>query len=205
MLTVGERWQRCSAGIRWRAAVFEFTLRTLARSRSHRLLMAIYVGVALRARRLGASCRSSSADGLAGLQRRQAIELLSAPLVMAFFSLVGMRVAMAIPVEPKANWLLRLVGAVGRSAAAIDGVRPAMLVVGVVPSAAPRRVRRGAAVGHGPRRCIPYMAAMMGWLLVEILLMRFAKLPFTCTYFPGNSRRSARSGRSTCSRSAPTR
>ena len=28
----------------------------------------------------------------------------------------------------------------------------------------------------------------MGLLLVEILMMRLAKLPFTCTYFPGNSR-----------------
>jgi hypothetical protein len=28
----------------------------------------------------------------------------------------------------------------------------------------------------------------MGWLLVEILLLRLAKIPFTCTYFPGKSR-----------------
>ena len=46
-------------------------------------------------------------DGLAGFAT-PGIELLSAPLVIGFFSLVGMRVAIAIPIEPKANWLFRL-------------------------------------------------------------------------------------------------
>ena len=29
---------------------------------------------------------------------------------------------------------------------------------------------------------------MMGWALVEVLMMGVRKMPFTCTYFPGNSR-----------------
>jgi len=166
-------------------AAFDFTLKTLARARSHRLLLAMYVGAAL-AFVASALAPVLFRGGLAGL-REPTIELLSAPFFLSFFSLVGMRVAMAIPVEPKANWAVRLSEPVNRPAA-INGVHRAMLVVGVVPSVL-------LAVGGGlllwgafVAVLLASVAAMMGWLLTELLLLRFPKLPFTCTYFPGTSK-----------------
>jgi hypothetical protein len=166
-------------------AAFDFTLRTLGRARSHRLLMAMYVGAAL-AFIASALVPVMIRGGLAGM-RDPTIELLSAPFFLSFFSLVGMRVAMAIPVEPKANWVVRLSEPANR-ASAVDGVRKAMLALGVVPSV----ILAGAgglllwsapvAVLHAS------VAAMIGWLLSELLLMHFPKLPFTCTYFPGTSK-----------------
>jgi hypothetical protein len=165
--------------------VFEFTLQSLARSRSHRLLMAIYVGVALA---LVASAIGPFAirDGLTAFAT-PSIEMLSAPFVISFFSLVGMRVAISIPIEPKANWLFRLYEPSDR-AAAMDGVRAAMLLVGVVPAAAVALVTAGALWGIWPAIVHTFVCALMGCLLVEILMIRLAKLPFTCTYFPGSSR-----------------
>ena len=125
--------------------MFEFTLQSLASSRSHRLLMAIYVGVAC-ALVASAVVPIAIRDGLAGFAT-PGIELLSAPLVIGFFSLVGMRVAIAIPIEPKANWLFRLCEPSDR-AAAMDGVRAAMLLVGVVPTALLALATAGDAVGR---------------------------------------------------------
>ena len=166
-------------------AVFEFTLRTLARARSHRLLMAMYVGVAL-AFVASAIVPLAIRLGVEGF-RTPEIELLSAPFFLSFFTLVGMRVAIAIPVEPKANWAVRL-GEPSRRAAASDGVRNAMLLVGVVPSVIVAAASAAVLWSLPAALLHAFVAAMMGWLLAELLLWHFPKLPFTCTYFPGTSR-----------------
>ena len=166
-------------------AVFLFTLRSLSRSRSHRLLVAMYVG--------GATALVVSAllpvivrDGLSGFTK-PSLELLSAPLVMTFWTLIGLRVAMAIPIEPKANWVFRL-GEPADRMAALDGMRGAMIVVGVLPAALFAFVTAITLWGVWAAAAHTAICSMMGWALVEVLMMGVRKMPFTCTYFPGNSR-----------------
>jgi hypothetical protein len=166
-------------------AAFEFTLRTLARSRSHRLLMATYVGVAL-AFAGSAIIPLVLRRGLAGFAE-PGVELLATPLIISFLTLVGMRVAIAIPVEPKANWIVRL-HEPGDSVRAINGVRMAMLCVGVVPTALLAAASSGILWGGWPAFVHAVVVALMGWMLLEILLIGFEKIPFTCTYYPGKSR-----------------
>ena len=127
--------------------VFEFTIKSLVRSRSHRLLMAIYVGIAC-ALIASAVVPIAIRDGLAGFAT-PSVELLSAPLVIQYLSLIGMRVAIAIPIEPKANWLFRLYESPDR-AAAMDGVRVAMIAVGVVPGCLIALVTAGTLWGAWP-------------------------------------------------------
>ena len=179
------------AVMRWLAgqgvgkAAFDFTVRTLARARSHRLLLAMYVGTALAF--VASAVIPIVLRGGIGAVREPTIELLSAPFFLSFFSLVGIRVAMAIPVEPCANWVVQLSEPRNR-AAAIAGVRRAMLVIGVAPSVI---VAIGSALvwwGFIVAAIHAVFAAVMGWLLTELLLLRFPKLPFTCTYFPGTSK-----------------
>jgi len=166
-------------------AVFGFTVRSLARSRSHRLLMAMYVGIAL-ALVASAIVPVAIREGLAGFAR-PSVELLSAPLVLSFFTLVGMRVALAIPIEPKANWVFRVREPPDRIAA-MSGVRAAMLFVGVLPTTVMGFVTAASLWGFRPALAHSAICATMGMLLAEILMVRLRKLPFTCTYFPGNSR-----------------
>jgi hypothetical protein len=165
--------------------VLEFTLQSLTRSRSHRLLMAIYVGIAV-ALVASAVVPVAIRDGLAGFAT-PGIELVSAPLVIGFFALVGMRVAIAIPIEPKANWLFRLREPADR-VAAMSGVQAAMLLVGVVPMALLALTTAATLWGAWPAFVHTTICTLMGWLLVEILMMGLDKLPFTCTYFPGTSK-----------------
>jgi hypothetical protein len=165
--------------------VLEFTLLSLARSRSHRLLMALYLGIAM-ALVASAIVPVAIRDGLAGFAT-PGIELVSAPLVIGFFALVGMRVAIAIPIEPKANWLFRLREPSDR-VAAMNGVRTAMLLVGVLPTSFIALTTAGTLWGAWPAFVHTTVCALMGCLLVEILMMGLDKLPFTCTYFPGTSK-----------------
>ena len=166
-------------------AAFDFTLRTLGRARSHRLLMATYIGVALAF--VGSALVPLVVRiGMEGFHT-PTIETLSAPFFLSFFSLLGMRVAMAIPVEPKASWAVRLGEPVQR-AAAINGVRRALIVIGVVPSVLLAAATALTLWNVRAALLHAFVVFVMGWLLTELLLMRFPKLPFTCTYFPGNSK-----------------
>jgi hypothetical protein len=166
-------------------AIFEFALRTLARSRSHRLLLSTYIGVAL-ALVASAVVPPVLRSGLAAFAQ-PSVETLSIPLVIGFFTIVGIRVAVAIPVEPKANWIFRIREPADRDAA-INGTRAMMLLIGVVPTTVLAGISAGALWGWWPALAHPAVCGAMGWLLTELLLIRIDKMPFTCTYLPGRSR-----------------
>lgn len=112
--------------------------------------------------------------------------LLSVPLVISFFTLSGMRVVFGMPAELSANWVFQLTAAAHWSAI-LAGVRKAMLWLAIVPLLV---------------LSVPVYALLWGWpvalvhmvvclllslILVELLLARFPKIPFTCTYVPGGA------------------
>jgi hypothetical protein len=166
-------------------ATFEMTLRTMARSRSHRLLMSAYVGVAL----------AFIASGIVPLFLRRgwasfdtpSLEALAAPLMLSFFTLVGMRVAIAIPVEPRASWAVRIAEPPDR-VSLVSGARAAMILVGVGPSVVLAFVSAMFFWGVVPAALHTFVCLALGLLLTEILLIGFIKIPFACTYLPGKSK-----------------
>jgi hypothetical protein len=166
-------------------AVCAFTLRTLARSRQHRMLLSLYVAVALAF--VFSAIVPLILRGDPAALARPGVAVTSAPLVVMFFVLVGLRALFAIPIEPKANWTFRLCEPANRRAV-VAGVRRAMLFACVAPvtlaAAASVAIPWGATRGlaHG------VFCALMGLLLTELLLVRLCKVPFTCTYFPGSAR-----------------
>jgi len=166
-------------------AVKAFTLRTLVRSRQHRMLLAIYVGLGL-AIVISSLVPPAIKNGMQAFAVPRMISL-AAPLVMMFFILVGMRVLFAIPAEPKANWALRL-REPGDHGIAIDGVRNAMLLSTVAPIVLLSAVSAAWLWGIAVARVHAIVCALLGWLLIEVLLLGFRKIPFSCTYFPGRSR-----------------
>jgi phage shock protein PspC (stress-responsive transcriptional regulator) len=166
-------------------AVCMFTLQTIARSRQHKMLLAVYVGIAV-ALVLSAIVPRALQKGLAGFSRPDAA-MLSTPLVMIFLTLVGVRSLIRIPVEIKSNWVFRLREPAQR-AAAVSGIAAAMIIAGVVPVAL---LAFGSAwLLWGPGVAVRHAAfcTALGVLLTHALLIRFNKFPFTCTYYPGSSR-----------------
>jgi hypothetical protein len=166
-------------------AVFHFTVKTMTRSRTHRMLVALYAGVAL-ALVLSGFIPLVMTTGLAGLTR-PTLPLLSAPFVLMFFSLAGMRSAFAIPVEPKANWIVRMLEPANRSAA-INGAGASMLLAVVLPISVLAWI--SSLVLLDARHAFVHAAfcILLGWLLTELLVLTLLKIPFTCTYYPGLSK-----------------
>jgi hypothetical protein len=165
-------------------AVFAFTVRTAARSRQHRMLLAGWVGLAI------ALILSTSGGALARSGWRffsvPSPVALAAPLILAALVMTGMRMLFAIPTEIRANWSIRTRQPV-LVRQALDGATAALFVCGVLPAVAlafgSGTFLWGLRIGamHG------LFCGVLGLLLSEVLTIGLDKVPFTCTYMPGKA------------------
>ena len=165
-------------------ASFYFTGKTMVRSRKHWLYLAAYVGV-------GFALMLQALVGLFARAGSPAIDtpnasLLSIPLIISFFVLSGMRVIFAIPAELKANWVFQLSEAEGR-AECLSGVRKAMFVFGVLPIFAALAPMYVFLWGWPAALFHTFFDTVLSLLLIELLLVKFHRIPFTCSYLPGKS------------------
>jgi hypothetical protein len=165
-------------------ASFYFIWKTLTRSRRHKLFFAAYVAV---------GC-ALVFEGLAVLvarggnswMYRPIPELLPTPLILSFFILCGMRHVFAVPAELRANWVFR-VSDRGEARRCLAGVKKAMMVFGVLPLFALLLPLHVLLWGWRPALLHILFGTVVSWLLVEVLLASFEKLPFTCSYLPGKA------------------
>lgn len=163
-------------------ASFYFTGKTVVRSRKHWLYLAAYTGVGF-ALMLQALFGVFSRTGNPSIDAPDA-SLLSIPLIISFFVLSGMRVVFAIPAELKANWVFQLSEADGRGES-LSGVRKAMFVFGVLPLFAALAPVYAFLWGWPTALFHTFFDTVLSLLLIELLLVKFYKIPFTCSYLPG--------------------
>lgn len=168
-------------GNRLETAVVQFSMRTVLRSRQHRVMLAFYLGIGfaiviLFMRTPRARENMTSADA----------RLLFSSFVMMCVAVVGVRVVFSMPLALRANWIFRMteVRAARDYSAAIRrplfllAVAPVWLVCAVLfLSLWPWRP----AVGH------LVILGLWGLLLAYLTLHGFQKIPFTCSYLPGKS------------------
>jgi hypothetical protein len=113
--------------------------------------------------------------------------LWSASILVMSLAIIGTRVAFAIPFDLKANWIFQVAG-VRSGPNNLAAVRRALYLVAVVPvwlvtailclSLWPSRENAGHLA----------VLALIGIMLVDLSLLRFPKIPFTCSWLPGKSR-----------------
>jgi hypothetical protein len=111
----------------------------------------------------------------------------SASIMVIVLATLGTRVAFALPLDLRANWIFRVVGvrgglktlAAGRRALLLLSVAPVCLLTAIVCLGLwPGRQNAGHIVVLG----------LLGLILADLCLLRFRKIPFTCSYLPGKSR-----------------
>ena len=167
------------------AGVCAFTLRTLARSRQHRMLLAVWIGVAI-ALTISAALPVLVRFGWGAFDRPRE-SLLVGPLIFAALVQTGMRSLFAIPVEIRANWAVRMAETpeLGRT---LSGASAALIICGVLVPALLALVSGtwlwGAKVGlrHAA------FSGMIALALSQVLMLGVDRIPFTCTYSPGSAK-----------------
>lgn len=156
-------------------AVAQFSIRTLMRSRQHRLILAFYLGIGF-------------ALTIVLLKTPVAAHapLFAATILTMGCAVAGMRVVFALPLDLRANWLFR-VTPLGGGADALRARRRALLALAVAPvwigsmAACVWMLPARLAMGHA------VVLGGLGLVAAEAALFGPVKIPFTCSYLPGKS------------------
>ncbi|HEY7402655.1 MAG TPA: hypothetical protein VIB39_03980 [Candidatus Angelobacter sp.] len=158
-------------------ATYRFTIKTLLRSERHSLLFGAFagLGLVLAFETLASAFSAASAPG-----DPPNVELLSAPFVLAYFVICGLRFVFDIPAELRANWVHQaILHHEQREPAALAGKVILTFILPWVVVCLPLYVRAwGWSIGAGH---VAVLTAACS-LLAKLLLHRFHKIPFTCTY-----------------------
>jgi hypothetical protein len=110
--------------------------------------------------------------------------LLWAPMTMIFLAVPAIRLALSVPLDLRANWIFRMAEDVDGRAEIADASVRAVLVLAVALPIALFAPLQWWAMGDG---CLAVLLveASIGWLLVEVRMADWGRVPFTCAYLPG--------------------
>ena len=162
-------------------AGYRFAMKTLLRSDRHGLVLGGFLGlgIVLASQFLFASFNGRQIEPGGA----PSSDLLAIPLVLSYCIILGTRFVFDIPAEIRANWIFRL--GLGKSLHECAPLARKIVLTFVLPW-----VFAGV---------LPLYGYLWGWrvgvvqavvvtlcslLLTEILLLRFRKIPFTCSYPP---------------------
>jgi hypothetical protein len=169
-------------------AQVHFSLRSLWRSRQHRLILSFFLGIAFAVLVLYVKAPIYRTQMVAGAEFWHQVNtpLLASSVVMMWFAVIGIRVAFAMPTDLRANWIFRVADVRGVPEC-LKATRRSIFAFAVVPV-----WMIWAAV---LLRLWPWRPAMehlvllglVGAILTEACLRGFHKIPFTCSYLPGKS------------------
>lgn len=167
---------------------FYFVLKTLGRNSKHRLYFVAYVAVGLALALMGVLelMVHSAHGGLWATIARPNEALLSIPLIVSFFTLVGMRAAFGFPAELRANWIFQITEEdSGRICMA--GARKAMIALVIVPIFASTLIVYALLWDLISSLLTVLFGILLSLMLMELLLCTFRKIPFTCSHLPGKA------------------
>jgi hypothetical protein len=178
--TGGLRWT-LSFGSTLHTAIVTFCVRSLVRSRQHRVVFAFFLSLVF-------------AIALAWLRREIAApaheplptEFLMATFLMMSFTVLGLRAVFSLPISLNANWVLR-VTQLQPTSAYMAATRRALLLFAVLPILL---LTAALSLHFSPwQHASQHLAilALLGCALVELGLYKFDKVPFTCSYLPGKA------------------
>lgn len=167
-------------------AGFFFTLQTLSRSVPHRLSVATSVAVGL----------AMATVSLRGVEVRQAVDVASMPLallavqtVLVTVLLAGVRHAVRVPAELRANWTFHLSWA-GDERPYLVGVKRAALVGLGLPTLLALFPLYALVLGARLAFVHFVCGLLVALVLLEVLWLGFRKLPFASSYVPSGNLKS---------------
>ena len=175
LLRIANRWYLSTPA---RRACFAFVVRTLTRSEKHFTALGAFVGMGLL---LGAqTLMTATHDGTEMGGQIPAPALLSVPLILVYCLVVGLRFIFEIPADLRANWIFKMQIDAGAGESVALGralawtILAPLLIVACVPAYA---------YGWGWQVALLHLGyvGVMTWLLVETLIVRLRKIPFTCS------------------------
>ena len=162
-------------------AVVRFSMRSLARSRQHRVVYAFFLAIvfAIAVSTLVAAEKTRHAQPLG-------VGFLWGTLMMMSLAVLGLRSIFSLPVSLRANWVLQITQ-LSPTADYIAATRRAVLVMATIPV--------WISVGllslfYRPWHLVAehlLVLALAGSIMTDAVLIGAEKIPFACSYLPGKT------------------
>jgi len=166
-----------------REAVMDFMAKTLARSRTHRLMWLVYLGAAA-----AVLLNSSLIDGALfarsqGWSKSLRFLVLYWPLASSVVLLNGFRHILSIPAEWRANWIFQITESQGR-AEWMPAVERFVMAYAVAPIYLILFPIAAHVLGWPMALRMTVLQLLVSLSIFEALFYSWQKLPFTCSYVP---------------------
>ncbi len=164
-------------------AVMQFMAKTLARSRSHRIIWLAYIGGAV-----AIMLNSSIVDGAVfarhgGLKALRFLVLFW-PLACSVVIVSGFRHVMAVPSELRANWMFQITESLGRKQW-MQAVERFVMLYAVAPVYVVLAPISIYVLGFNMTLRMTILQVLVSLFIFEIKFHSWQQLPFTCSYRPG--------------------
>ena len=175
-----ERWA-FPLGDSLQTAVVHFSVRSLARSRQHRVVYAFFLAIAF-------AIAVSTLTRVVIDHHTQPVtpDFLMSTLMMMCLAIAGLRSIISIPVSLKANWVLQLTQ-LSAPERYIAATRRAMLIMATIPMwLAAAALSLCYRPWHQVAEHLIFLA-LAGSILTDAALIGVSKIPFACSYLPGKS------------------
>jgi hypothetical protein len=159
--------------------VYLFAMASLVRSQRHLIVLASYFGMAV-----AISIISIFAiDDRGSISRDQpASWMLTLPMLFLFFGVIGLRASCRIPTEGEANWPFRL--APPSLNTCVNATMLLMVTLAVLPMAALTVVMLAPRWPASSTTIVVALQMLSALMLIEVLLLRWRKIPFACPHAP---------------------
>jgi hypothetical protein len=160
-----------------------FSMRTLLRSRQHRMIFSFYLGIGIT---IVIGYVHTTSAGIGSSATAVSGWFLFASALMMTITVLALRVVASIPISLQANWIIRIT----QIRSALDyqkGVRFSWLTLGVIPVSLVMAAWLLLMYPWRPALGHLSLMVLLGILLVELCLYTFPKIPFTCSYLPGKA------------------
>lgn len=157
---------------------FRFICKTLVRSEAHRLVLTGVGGLALV---LASQALLDAFEGAKSLrQAALSADGLSVPFLLSFLVIVGLRVVFEIPAELRSNWIFQLM--LDPDGRECERLARRVILILVLPWLLAISFPIYVYIEGWLVACL-HTLLVVTWsvLLTNIVLIRFRKLPFTCT------------------------
>ena len=167
-------------------ACFYFISRTLLRSEAHLQIASAFAAMGLVVSAQSFTSAFHPGVSLAYSLRAPTEDLLSIPYILAFFIIVGIRLAFDVPSAFRSNWVFALwIDPNTLQTRAI--ARKTLLTFSLAPLAPLCFLSSYFLWGAAAALLHTLLFTVCTIAFVEVLLLRFRKIPFTCSYPPFQS------------------
>jgi hypothetical protein len=167
-------------------AVVQFALRSLLRSRQHRLFYAFYLCLGLAVSLFFTDIAQSRLESVTKSTQLPG-PYLAASLMILCFAILGLRLVAAIPVALRANWIFQL-AQIHTPVVYVRAVRRTLFALSVVPV---WLLISAVLLWQFPiwATLIHLLALwIVGSILIDVAMLSLPKLPFACSYLPGKAK-----------------